>query len=212
MMEDMGWRLKLKQRKMLRERYFAEHNPDTVKKNLLQDFKSFVLEAKEEDLQELIDWAYHPQGKETPSWGMNPYFQALLSISDQLFIYQEFLQEILFHFSQEISMIVPAKVQTAHLKLKKEKAPLHYELQQEISLKDKILEESPNKSAIFNLIDGKRSLTEIWRLFNENHRDKADKNTWVSKQYITQVIKDLENAQLIVVQRQGKIKIPRRIS
>ncbi|MFX1254582.1 MAG: hypothetical protein ACFFCZ_23415 [Promethearchaeota archaeon] len=211
MINDMQWRSKLKQRKLLRERYFAERNPDTVKKNLLQDLKSFVLEAKEEDLQELVDWAYHPHGKENPSWGMNSYFQTLLSISDQLFVYQEFLQEMLFHLSQEINMIVPAKVQIAHLKTQKQKTPLHYELQQEV-IKKKFLEESPNKSAIYNLVDGKRSLTEIWQLFNENHRDKTDKNSWVSKQYITQVIKELENAPLIIVQRKGKVKIPRRIS
>ena len=74
-----------------------------------------------------------------------------------------------------------------------------------MELHEKILSESPNKKYIFNLINGKRSITEIWDKFNKIHRLKEKT---VTKQYISQIIKELEQLDMIEVHRRGKEKIP----
>lgn len=186
-----------------RKKYHEEINPNTIRDSLINDFKTCLSGVEDTNIQELVYLTYHPEGKKGKgSYGENVYFQTLLAIADQLFIYQEFLQDL----SYEIDSIVPVKAEMTELSAKKEKIPLHLELQQKH--RDKLLKESPNKYAVFNLIDGKRSLTDLWTEFNELERKEGNQ---VSKQYISQVVKELEAVKLIEVQRQGKEKIPRRI-
>ncbi len=205
------WKLALDNRRKIRKANLEKGNPDTVRDNLIRDFKNFMPDANKEELQELVEWAYHPKGSKNPSWGKTPYFRALLAISDQLYIYQEYLQEMESKLRADITSIVPAFSRAPPREVRSRLRPLHYELREEVALRKRLLDESPNKLAIFKLVDGERSITEIWRIFNQKERDPSNKSAWVSKQYISQVIKELEEAKLITAKRIGKEKVPYRL-
>jgi len=200
------WKNSLQIRRTMRERYFKTGSPDAVKKLILEDLLSFVIKPNRDNIEQLVNMTYHPKGKENPSWGNNPYFEALLQITDQLFIYQEFLQEMISNLNHEIDDIVPAKRRTREIKeMSPDKSELHLALQN-ARKSGKSLLNSPNKMDLYNLIDDKKTISKLWEEFNKLRGEK-DK---VSKQYISQIIKELENQNLIIVQRQGKSKIPRK--
>ena len=212
MSESKTWKSHLANRKRLRKKYLSEGQPDVVKNNLIKDLENYVLKSNSQDFQSLINLVYHPKGKNLPSWGDNPMFKSLIAICDQLFIYSEYLQEFLQNYNRdskklglEIKSIVPAfalRPDTQDQNIQ----DLHAELDlKEQFLKKKQLEESPNKLRLFRIIDGKKTLSELWSIFNIDKEGKP-----VTKQYISQLIKDLEAHGVIMLKRSGKSKIPTR--
>lgn len=196
------WKRDLQLRKRTREEHRRQRSPDAVRDKLLQDLRSFVLDIDEDNLKKLVEFTYHPD-KEIGerSWGNNPYFKALEQIADQLFIYQEFLQSFTALLTNKVEEIVPAKARMREIrKSSTGMRPYFSELQQE-------LDKSPNKRDMYDLINGERSMTELWEEFNK----LRDKGSRVTKQYVSQLIRELEELGSIVVERKGKNKIARKV-
>ena len=82
----------LARRREKRKQYFKDRNPDSVRNTLTQDFKTFLLDVDAEHIEALVEFTYHPNNQK--SWGDNIYFQTLLAIADQLFIYQHSIQPL----------------------------------------------------------------------------------------------------------------------
>ena len=217
------WEKLFNSRLIMRERYFQTNNPDTVKKNLLQELLSNIKNCPMEDMKELVDFAYHPSGIDTSaSYGNNPFFRALLAISDQIYIYDEFIQELGSSIRQNINLVLPPSKRSKTFKHKSiEIDQMHNELidtqkklEKQGAFKNivtnlkrmEMLETSPNKALLFNLVDGKKTQTELWESFNQTKKMQEDYKE-VSKQYIFQILREMEEDDLIEIKRIGKSKI-----
>jgi len=201
------WQKELENRKILRYKYFKEGNPNTVRNNLIYDLNRFISHENPEEIKNFVEKIYHPDGENAPSaLGNSSMFQTLIAICDQLFVYSEY-----FSFTEAIHDAIKTVVPDfakRHIKTKNEvelKRRLHVELKEELEVKKRRLEESQNKKSLFLLIDGEKTLSELWRDFNE------PREIQVSKQYISQMIKELEINGVISLKRLGKAKIPTQI-
>lgn len=222
------WQEIFLKRKRLRQNYFATNNPDIVKKNLIQELLSNIRDCPFEDMKELIDHSYHPDGPgNSSSYGNNPFFRALLSISDQIFIYDEFIQELGLALKENIQLVLPASKRASTFKhnsvdldfMHKELKEKQKELEERGTfsnlntnfMKMEMLETSPNKALLYNLIDDKNTQTELWNLFNKNISIKNNKTKEVSKQYIFQILREMEEDGFIGIRKRGKSRIAFKI-
>ena len=210
----LDWQELFLKRKTMRENYFRTENPETVRKNLLQELLSNIRECPFEDMRDLVDFAFHPTGElNEKSFGNNPFFRALLAISDQLYIYDEFIQEFGLLVNKNVNLILPAskrkrtfRHRTSNLEL------LHKELiqkQNELESSDifkkissnlrkkEMLEISPLKALLYNLIDDTRSLSELLDLFNQASNLGIKNNKKISKNYTNQLLREMEEDGII---------------
>ena len=209
----LDWQELFLKRKILRGNYFKTENPEIVRKNLLQELLSNIRECPFEDMRDLVDFAFHPTGElNDESFGNNPFFRALLAISDQIFIYDEFIQEFGFLVKNNLDLVLPAsKRKKTYRHHSSQLDLLHKELiqkQRELESsgvvfyisanlrKKEILETSPHKALLYNLIDGIKSKYEIFQLFNQANIMEI-KNIQVNKDYIYQLLQEMEEDEII---------------
>lgn len=215
----LDWQELFLKRKVLRENYYRTNNPDIVRKNLLQELLSNIRDCPFDDMKELVDFAFHPTGELNDlSFGNNPYFRALLTISDQLYVYDEFIQEFGFLVNKNINMVLPPSKRKKTFKHKsseldlihKELIEKHKELETSGYLenfavnmrKKEMFKISPYKTLLYNLIDGRISQAELCELFNEANNLEVN-HYIVSKKYINQLLREMEDDGIIQVRKSG---------
>ena len=217
------WQDLFLKRKIMREKYFQTNNPETVKKNLLHEFLCNVRECPFEDMKELVEFVFHPTGDlNDSSYGNNPFFRALLSISDQLYVYDEFIQELGWLLNKNLDLVLPSskrKKTFKHNSLYIDK--IHEELirtQKEFEVSDsftnissnlrkkEMLEKSPNKALLYNIIDNSNSIDKVFELFNQANNLEV-KNNVVSSKYLLQLLQEMVDDGIILLKKRGNSDI-----
>ena len=213
----LDWQDLFLKRKIMRENYFRTDNPEIVRKNLLQELLCNIRDCPFEDMKELVDYTFHPTGEDNEqSFGNNPFFRALLAISDQLYVYDEFIQEFGSLMNKNLDLVLPPSKRKKTFKhnsseidsIHKELIQKYNELEsfgslEEISSsmrKKEMMEISPNKALLYNLIDGRKTHFELWQLFN-NANNLEENHEFTSKEYITQLLKEMEDDGIIQVKQ-----------
>ena len=217
----LDWQDLFLKRKIMRENYFRTNNPEIVRKNLLQELQSNIRDCPFDDMKELVDFTFHPTGElNDQSFGNNPFFRALLAISDQLYVYDEFIQEFGFLINKNLDLVLPPSKRKKTFKhnsseidsIHKELIQKYDELEssgsfEEISSsmrKKEMMQISPNKALLYNLIDGRKTHFELWHLFNDAN-NLEENHEIISKEYINQLLRELEDDGIIQVRKYGSV-------
>ena len=217
----LDWQDLFLKRKIMRENYFRTNNPEIVRKNLLQELLCNIRDCPFDDMKELVDFTFHPTGElNDQSFGNNPFFRALLAISDQLYVYDEFIQEFGFLINKNLDLVLPPSKRKKTFKhnsseidsIHKELIQKYDELEssgsfEEISSsmrKKEMMQISPNKALLYNLIDGRKTHFELWQLFNDAN-NLEENHEIISKEYINQLLRELEDDGIIQVRKYGSV-------